>query len=276
MFSFLSKITEFCDCRIGCDTLSRQRGEREGTAVGRIFQVTRKNYSMPFEKCCTHILRPRPKGISWCVFAIDSHSLLSPLFTFTQQAADSYVCAFLLLSVLALLPLAVQSVIRAPKFNWSKWKSIMVAQNQTGIPFIWTHAGTPSHWPIGTELDSVNATHMLHPLHSLPPNMPSFSFLQNCPYPPPSPSSPSLPFAPAAVNSRIPVCVSVHPSLFSLLSPLHPSIPFFHVCSAVKPSWIRPASLVTCSLCWRGNKQCQTTDGKPEKPMSFTRLFMSI
>lgn len=34
-----------------------------------------------------------------------------------------------------------------------------------------------------------------------------------------------------------------------LLSPLHPSIPFFHVCSAVKPSSIRPASLITCTLC---------------------------
>lgn len=47
----------------------------------------------------------------------------------------------------------------------------MVVQNQTGIPFIGTHAGTLSHWLIGTEFDSVNATHMLppppHPSHAL-------------------------------------------------------------------------------------------------------------
>lgn len=73
------------------------------------------------------------------------------------------------------------------------------------------------------------------------------------PAPAPSASLPLLSLAPAAVNSRIPVCVSVHPSLFPCS---HYSIPFFHVCSAVKPSWIRPASLVTCSLCWCGNKQC--------------------
>lgn len=132
-------------------------------------------------------------------------------------------------------------------------KSLMIVQNQTGIPFIGTHAGTLSHWLIGTEFDSVNATHMLpHPSHAL-------FLLSTKPLVPPLHhfSTPSFPaFAPAAVNSRIPVCVSVHPSLFSLLSPLHPSIPFFHVCSAVKPSWIRPASRVTCSLCWCGNKQC--------------------
>lgn len=136
-------------------------------------------------------------------------------------------------------------------------KSLMVVQNQTGIPFIGTHAGTLSHWLIGTEFDSVNATHMLPPPHPTL-HMLSFSFPQNRSCPPLHHfSTPSFPaFAPAAVNSRIPVCVSVHPSLFSLLSPLHPSIPFFHVCSAVKPSWIRPASRVTCSLCWCGNRQC--------------------
>lgn len=148
----------------------------------------------------------------------------------------------------------------------------MAAQNQTGTPFIGTHAGTPSHWLVSTEFDSVNATHMLPPPHS-PLTCPLSPFHKTA-HTPPSITPP--PFAPAAVNSRIPVCVSVHPSLFSLLSPLHPSIPFFHVCSAVKPSWIRPASLVTCSLCWGGNKQCFTTDGKPAKLVSFTRLFMSM
>lgn len=39
-----------------------------------------------------------------------------------------------------------------------------------------------------------------------------------------------------------------------LLSPLHPSISFFHVCSAVKPSSIRPASLITCAICGLWNQ----------------------
>lgn len=140
-------------------------------------------------------------------------------------------------------------------------KRLLVVQNQTGIPFIGTHAGTPSHWLVGSEFDSANAIHMLPSalLLPTPPNpVLSFSFPQNPSHPsspsPPPNSSFSSPFAPAAVNSRIPVCVSVHPSFFSPLSPLHPSILFFHVCSAVKPSWIRPASPVACSLCWCGSK----------------------
>lgn len=47
-----------------------------------------------------------------------------------------------------------------PKFNGSEGKA-KVADNQTEIPFIGTHAVTPSHSLIGTEFDLVNATHML-------------------------------------------------------------------------------------------------------------------
>lgn len=72
-------------------------------------------------------------------------------------------------------------------------KSLMVVQNQTGIPFIGTHAGTLSHWLTGTEIDSVKATHMLpsppHPiLHML-----SLSFPQNRSCPLPSLLKPLLP-----------------------------------------------------------------------------------
>lgn len=155
----------------------------------------------------------------------------------------------------------------------------MVVQNQTGIPFIGTHAGTLSHWLIGTEIDSVKATHMLpsppHPTTSFTCSLSPFHKTTRAPFH--HFSSPSFPaFAPAAVNSRIPVCVSVHPSLSSLLSPLHPSIPFFHVCSAVNPSWIRPASLVTCSLRWCGNKQLKTSDAKMAKPVPFCRACWEI
>lgn len=151
----------------------------------------------------------------------------------------------------------------------------MVVQNQKGIPFIGTHAGTPSHWLIGAEFDSVNATHML----------------------PPPCSTLACSLSPLHKTARTPLhhahplllslctccCEQQDPSVcfcsslaFPLLSPLHPSIPFFHVCSAVKPSWIRPASLVTCSLCWCGNKQRKTTDRKPAKPVSFAEPFMSM
>jgi len=112
------------------------------------------------------------------------------------------------------------------------------------------NAETPSYYH---KCDPLNANHMLP---SLTPCITCSFFQEKSPHfstqtPPRHHSNPpSSPLAPAAVNSRIPVCESVHPSLFSLLSPLHPSIPFFYVCSAVKPSWIRPASLVTCSLCW--------------------------
>lgn len=65
------------------------------------------------------------------------------------------------------------------------------------------------------------------------------------------------------------------PRFSSPLSPLHPSIPFFHVCSAVKPSWIRPASLVTCSLCWCGNERAKTIAAETPVPAPLKGPFVN-
>lgn len=154
--------------------------------------------------------------------------------------------------VLADLLFAVQSVIRASSERQGSMDCNENLHGSTKIKYR-LHLFEPmqglSRWLIGIEFDLVNATHT--ECYTLPPPLPPKK--DTCSVFLPSTTPHSSAFAPAAVNSRIAVCVSVHPSLFS---PLHPSIPFFHVCSAVKPSWIRPASLVTCSLCWCGNKRC--------------------
>lgn len=90
--------------------------------------------------------------------------------------------------------------------------------------------------PLACRCDPFNATHTVCSPPDRPPSPVFFSFLHNntCTEPPASHHSFSFPLpvsAPAAVNSRIPVCHSVHPSLFSLLSLLHPSIPVFQVSS---------------------------------------------
>ena len=79
---------------------------------------------------------------------------------------------------------------QSAKVQWIIMKDLVVVQNQTGIPVIGTHAGTPSHWLIGTEFDSVNATHMLPP-----PNSPltcSFSPFHKTARTPSTPHPPSL------------------------------------------------------------------------------------
>lgn len=62
--------------------------------------------------------------------------------------------------------------------QWIIMKSFTLAQNQTGILFIETHVGTPSHWLISSEYDLVNATHMLPPLPTNPSHA-LFSIPQN-------------------------------------------------------------------------------------------------
>lgn len=103
--------------------------------------------------------------------------------------------------------------------------------------------------PLIGQSDSFSAPHMS------PPPSPSiwwvfFPFTKTL-VPPTAPAPPPLPFAPAAVSSRISVGDSVHPSL--TVPSLHPFLSC--VCSAVKPSWIRPAARLTCCLCWGWNKR---------------------
>lgn len=189
----------------------------------------------------------RSKDISWCAF-------WQPLFTFTQRAADSKACAFLLSAVSARMPLAVRSVIRSSMDHNEK-----------------LHASTKSnrdsiYWnPCG---DSVSLAYKqwvwfseCYPYVTPPTHEPiTCSFFHSTkPLNPPSPSllPPSLLPLHLLLWTAGSQCVILFIPRFSpLRSPLHPSIPFFHVCSAVKPSWIRPASLVTCSLCWCWNRQC--------------------
>lgn len=75
------------------------------------------------------------------------------------------------------------------------------------------------------------------------------------PLPSPPPFTPPLPLHLPLWTAGSQCVILFIPCFFPpLLSPLHPSIPFFYLCSAVKPSWIRPASLVTCTLCWLGKQ----------------------
>lgn len=204
------------------------------------------------KKDCTYNLQLGQKIFLDVPF--DSQSLLSALFTFTQRAADSKACAFLLSAVSARMPLAVRSVIRSSMDHNEK-----------------LHASTKSnrdsiYWnPCG---DSVSLAYKqwvwfseCYPYVTPPTHEPitcSF-FHSKKPLNPPSPSLLPPSFLPLhlllwTAGSQ---CVILFIPRFSpLRSPLHPSIPFFHVCSAVKPSWIRPASLVRCSLCWCWNRQC--------------------
>lgn len=119
--------------------------------------------------------------------------------------------------------------------QWIIMKSFTLAQNQTGILFIGTHVGIVSHWLISSEYDLVNATHMLPP-YPQTHHMLFFPFHKTTEPPLPITSTPfPSPLAPAAVNSRIPVCDSVHPSLFSpaLTTPsLHPFLSCVLCCQA--------------------------------------------
>lgn len=232
---------------------SREKWDFCGYMV-HIFQATWKIYGMWFnkKKDCTYNLQLGQKIFLDVPF--DSQSLLSALFTFTQRAADSKACAFLLSAVSARMPLAVRSVIRSSMDHNEK-----------------LHASTKSnrdsiYWnPCG---DSVSLAYKqwvwfseCYPYVTPPTHEPiTCSFFHSTkPLNPPSPSllPPSLLPLHLLLWTAGSQCVILFIPRFSpLRSPLHPSIPFFHVCSAVKPSWIRPASLVRCSLCWCWNRQC--------------------
>lgn len=100
---------------------------------------------------------------------------------------------------------------------------------------------------------------------SLPSAKPSMHLLDTT-------SSSSFSISPsAAVNSRIPVWDSVHLSLFfpPLLSSLQPPIPFFNVCSAVKPRSISTASLIG----WAPSRLWNQVG---QKPLRLQRLYLPI
>lgn len=118
----------------------------------------------------------------------------------------------------------------------------------------------PVHWVWDTEPlwvlhFSQYATHPVTPLPShtpfLQPVKPPLRLPITSQLPPPHPLSLHLPLWTAGSQ-----CVILFIPCFlpPLLSPLHPSIPFFHVCSAVKPGSIRPASLITRALCCLWNQ----------------------
>lgn len=121
------------------------------------------------------------------------------------------------------------------------------------------------------------ATHPVAPhpshapfLHSVKPPMHLPITSQPLPPPPHHPSPPPLPLHLPLWTAGSQCVILFIPCFFPpLLSPLHPSIPFFHVCSAVKPSWIRPASLVTCTLCWLGKQVGQ-------KRSRLQRLYLRL
>lgn len=106
----------------------------------------------------------------------------------------------------------------------------MAVQNQTGIPFIGTHAGSPSHWLMGAEFDSVNATHMFPPPHPLPPLTCSLSpFYKTTRTPPP----PSL--CTCCCEQQEPsVCFCSSPALLPALTTpsLHPFLSCVLCCQA--------------------------------------------
>lgn len=211
---------------------SREKWDFCGYMV-HIFQATWKIYGMWFnkKKDCTYNLQLGQKIFLDVPF--DSQSLLSALFTFTQRAADSKACAFLLSAVSARMPLAVRSVIRSSMDHNEKlhastksnrdsiyWNpcgdSVSLAYKQ----WVWfsecyPYVTPPTHEPI-----TCSFFHSTKPLN---PPLP----ITSTPFP--------SPLAPAAVNSRIPVCDSVHPSLFSpaLTTPsLHPFLSCVLCCQA--------------------------------------------
>lgn len=94
----------------------KAKAERNGTFVATWFTYFKQHgrfvaCDSTKKKDCTYNLQLGQKIFLDVPF--DSQSLLSALFTFTQRAADSKACAFLLSAVSARMPLAVRSVIRS-------------------------------------------------------------------------------------------------------------------------------------------------------------------